>query len=54
VAIEAGVPDAWYRFVGTQGKVLGIESFGLSAPAEKIYEYFGLTEKNLEIMCSDF
>ena len=54
VAIEAGVPDAWYRFVGTQGKVLGIERFGLSAPAEKIYEYFGLTEKKLEIICSDF
>jgi transketolase len=54
VAIEAGVPDAWYRFVGTQGKVLGIESFGLSAPAEKIYEYFGLTEQHLEKVFQNF
>ncbi|MBP9726803.1 MAG: transketolase [Gammaproteobacteria bacterium] len=54
VAIEAGVPDTWYRFVGTQGKVLGIERFGLSAPAEKIYEYFGLTENNLAVSCDDF
>ena len=48
VAIEAGVPDTWYRFVGLQGKVLGIEQFGLSAPAEQLYAYFGLTEQALE------
>lgn len=48
IAIEAGVPDTWYRFMGTQGKVLGIERFGLSAPAEKLYAYFGLTEEALE------
>jgi transketolase len=48
VAIEAGVPDTWYRFVGLQGKILGIEQFGLSAPAEALYEYFGLTEKCLQ------
>lgn len=48
VAIEAGVPDTWHRFVGLQGKVLGIERFGLSAPAEALYQYFGLTERSLE------
>ena len=51
IAIEAGVPDTWYRFVGLQGKILGIERFGLSAPAEKLYEYFQLTEQELEKAC---
>lgn len=54
VAIEAGVPDTWYRFVGLQGKVLGIERFGLSAPAEQLYDYFGLTDKNLEAVLQSF
>ncbi len=48
IAIEAGVTDTWYRFVGLQGKILGIDRFGLSAPAEELYEYFGLTEEMLE------
>lgn len=48
VAIEAGVPDTWYRWVGLEGKVLGIESFGLSAPAPAVYEYFGLTAACLQ------
>ena len=43
VAIEAGNPDLWYRFVGLQGRVLGIERFGLSAPYQQIYQEFGLT-----------
>lgn len=43
VAIEAGVSDSWYRFVGFNGKVLGVNEFGLSAPAEELYAYFNLT-----------
>ncbi|MCE9638305.1 MAG: transketolase, partial [Planctomycetes bacterium] len=43
VAIEAGRPDGWWRFVGECGLVLGIESFGMSAPAEQIFDHFGLT-----------
>lgn len=54
VAIEAGVPDTWYRFVGLQGKILGIEKFGLSAPAEKLYAHFGLTEQQLEKVVKSF
>lgn len=43
VAIEAGAPDSWYQFVGLDGKVFGIERFGLSAPYQEIYQEFGLT-----------
>lgn len=43
VAIEAGRPDGWYRFVGRNGLVIGIEDFGASAPAPKVFEKFGIT-----------
>ena len=47
LAIEAGVSDGWYRFVGFEGEVMGVDDFGKSAPAEQIFEYFGLTAENL-------
>jgi len=43
VAIEAAHPMSWYRWVGDNGVVLGIERFGASAPYERIYEELGLT-----------
>jgi transketolase len=43
VAIEAGSPDYWYRFVGLDGAVLGIDRFGASAPAGALFELYGLT-----------
>ena len=43
VAVEAGRPDGWYRFTGREGLVIGIESFGASAPAELLFERYGLT-----------
>jgi len=43
VAIEAGHPMSWYRWVGSDGVVLGLTRFGASAPYEKIYEKLGLT-----------
>lgn len=43
VAIEAGVPDLWYKFVGENGLVVGIHRFGKSAPYQDIYRDFGLT-----------
>jgi transketolase len=43
VAIEAGHPMSWYRWVGDQGVVLGLDRFGASAPYERIYEELGLT-----------
>ncbi len=47
IAIEAGSPDYWYQFVGLNGKVIGIERFGLSAPYEQIYKEFGLTAEKI-------
>jgi transketolase len=43
VAIEAAHPMSWYKWVGDNGEVIGIERFGASSPYEKIYEEFGLT-----------
>ncbi len=43
VAIEAGVTAYWRKYVGLDGQVIGIDRFGDSAPAEALFEYFGLT-----------
>lgn len=43
VAIEAGVRDFWRKYVGLDGAVIGIDSYGASAPAEKLYPHFGIT-----------
>ena len=43
VAIEAGVPDLWWKYVGLDGKVIGIPRFGLSAPGGKVMEVLGIT-----------
>ena len=43
VAIEAGVSDLWYRWVGLDGKVVGIDRFGISAPGGKVMEILGMT-----------
>ncbi len=43
VAIEAGVTGFWRQYVGLDGAVVGIDTFGASAPAEKLFPYFGFT-----------
>ncbi len=43
VAIEAGVTDFWRKYVGLDGHVVGIDTFGASAPAEALFPYFGFT-----------
>jgi transketolase len=49
VAVEAAVTDAWYKYVGLNGQVIGIDTFGESAPAPELFEYFGFTvEKVVE------
>lgn len=45
IAIEAGCTDFWRKYVGLEGDVIGLDRFGESAPAEKLYEYFGITEE---------
>jgi transketolase len=47
IAIEAAHPMSWYRWVGSDGVVLGLERFGASAPYERIYEELGLTVDRL-------
>lgn len=47
VAIEAGVTDYWNKYIGLDGKALGVDTFGESAPAKALFEHFGLTEANL-------
>ena len=43
LAIEAGVTDYWRKYVGLDGVVIGIDTFGESAPAPVLYKYFGIT-----------
>ena len=47
LAIEAGSPMCWYKYVGFEGKVMGIETFCASAPAKKLFEKFGYTVENV-------
>jgi len=43
VAVEAGVTGFWRQYVGLDGAVVGLDSFGASAPADKLYQHFGIT-----------
>jgi transketolase len=43
VSIEAGSTLGWYKYVGLDGLAIGIDEFGLSAPANQLYQFFGLT-----------
>jgi transketolase len=47
VAIEAGVTDFWYKYVGLEGGVIGIDTFGESAPAGVLFKHFGFTVENV-------
>lgn len=47
VAIEAGVTGLWYKYVGLDGKVIGIDRFGISAPGDTVMKELGITTANL-------
>jgi len=47
VAVEAGVTDGWWKYVGTEGKVVGLDRFGESAPAGVLFKEFGFTVANI-------
>ncbi|ANN29054.1 TPA: transketolase [Vibrio vulnificus] len=47
VAIEAGIADFWYKYVGFDGRIIGMTTFGESAPAEQLFEMFGFTVENV-------
>jgi len=47
LAIEAGSTLSWYKYVGMEGKILGMDRFGLSAPAEVLFDHFGFNVDNV-------
>ena len=47
VALEAGISDYWYKYVGLHGAVVGMSSFGESAPANQLFDHFGFTVENV-------
>ena len=47
VAVEAGVSDGWYKYVGLNGAVVGLDRFGESAPAELLFKEFGFTTEHV-------
>ena len=47
VAVEAGIADYWYKYVGLKGAIVGMTGYGESAPAEKLFPYFGFTVENI-------
>ena len=53
VAIEAGVTGLWWKYVGTEGRVVGIDSFGLSAPGDTVMAELGITADHLVEVARD-
>ena len=47
VVVEAGIADYWYKYVGLKGAIVGMTGYGESAPAEKLFPYFGFTVENI-------
>ncbi len=47
VALEAGISDYWYKYVGLQGAIVGMTTFGESAPADQLFDHFGFTVDNV-------
>jgi transketolase len=47
VAVEAGIADYWYKYVGLKGAIVGMTTFGESAPADKLFPFFGFTVENI-------
>jgi transketolase len=53
IAVEAGASDGWRKYVGLDGDVLGLDSFGESGPAAKVFSHFGFTVENLTKRVND-
>ncbi len=54
IAIEAGVADSWYKYVGNDGLIISIDTFGESAPAIELFNHFGFTEDKILGKIKDF
>jgi len=53
ISIEAGVTDGWWRYVGSNGRVIGMDQFGESAPAEQLFEHYGFSVSNVVSVAND-
>ncbi|NQV85557.1 MAG: transketolase [Woeseiaceae bacterium] len=53
VVIEAGVTAGWWRYAGAAGKIIGLDRFGESAPAEELFEHFGFSTDNVVAVAKD-
>ena len=53
VVVEAGVTETWWRIAGPAGRVIGLDRFGESAPANELFEHFGFTTDNVVAVCKD-
>jgi transketolase len=47
IVIEAAASDGWYKFVGCHGRVIGLDRFGLSAPAKEVFKEYGFTVEHV-------
>ncbi|MBD1557475.1 transketolase, partial [Vibrio sp. S9_S30] len=47
IAVEAGIADFWYKYVGFDGRIIGMTTFGESAPADELFKMFGFTVENV-------
>ena len=47
IAVEAGIPDYWRKYVGLDGRILGVPTFGESAPGSAVFEHFGINAEGL-------
>ena len=48
IAVEAAIMDSWWKYVGMKGAVIGMTTFGESAPADQLFEHFGITAANIQ------
>ena len=47
VVVEAAIEQSWGKYIGRNGKFVGMSTFGASAPANELYEHFGITVQNI-------
>jgi len=53
VVVEAGVTSAWYKYTGLEGRVIGLDRYGESAPAAELFKHFGFTVENVVSTVTD-
>ena len=54
IAVEAGATDGWYKYVGLDGCVIGLDDFGASAPAADLFEHFELSPQHVQRRIAEY